>query len=86
MPGTNSIAGHLSLEKTKRLKEDQIVRNINCKFYIECLDTAAKANDRELECEKCMFRSDNTYKMNNADFSGLLRLYFTILSENDKIS
>ena len=84
-PETNSIVGSLSAKKTERLREDQIVRNINCKFYLECLDTAAKANDRELECDKCMFRSDNTYKMNNADYSGLLKLYFAILSERGKI-
>jgi len=85
LPETNSIVGPFSVKKTERLREDQIVRNINCKFYLECLDTAAKANDRELECDNCMFRSDNTYKMNNADYSGLLKLYFTILSEKDKI-
>jgi hypothetical protein len=85
LPIGNSIVGACVAEKTERLSEYQIRRNINCKFYIECLDTAAKANAKELECTRCLFRSDKSYKMNNADYSGLLELYLTILSERGKI-
>ena len=81
----NQIPESLRAEKIEQASEDQIKRNINCRHYINCLDKAAKANDRELECEKCMFRHDNSYKMDNADYSGLLKLYHRILSNGDKI-
>lgn len=56
------------------------VRNINCKHYLTCLDAAALVNARDLGCENCGFRTDNTYKMTIRDFKGLMRLYCEIMS------
>jgi len=55
------------------------VCNINCKHYLTCLDTAALANARDLGCENCSFRMDNTYKMTIRDFTGLMRLYYKVM-------
>jgi hypothetical protein len=54
------------------------VRNVNCKHYLTCLDTAALANARDLGCENCRFRMDNTYKMTIRDFTGLMQLYYEV--------
>ena len=54
------------------------VRNVNCKHYLACLDTAALANASDLGCENCQFRTDKTYKMTAQDFMGLIRLYYEI--------
>jgi hypothetical protein len=56
------------------------VRNVNCKHYLTCLDAAALVNTRNLGCENCRFRTDNTYKMTVRDFKGLMRLYCEIMS------
>ena len=53
-------------------------RNVNCKHYLACLDTAALAAARDLGCENCRFRKDKTYKMTIQDFMGLIRLYYEI--------
>ena len=58
-------------------------RNVNCKHYLTCLDTAALANARDLGCENCRFRMDNTYKMTTPDFMGLMRLYYELINAKD---
>ena len=55
------------------------VRNVNCKHYLTCLHTAALANARDLGCENCSFRMDNTYKMTIRDFTGLMGLYYEVM-------
>ena len=57
------------------LSVEEPKRNINCRYYSECLDAAAKKNNKELPCKKCMFYNDNSYKMNISDLFGLLRLF-----------
>lgn len=54
------------------------LRNVNCKHYLACLNAAAVANARDLDCENCRFRMDNSYKMTIWDFMGLMRLYYEI--------
>jgi hypothetical protein len=60
------------------LPEEENLRNVNCRHYEACLNTAALANVRDLGCEDCLFKTDNTYKMTEGDFDGLLRLYRAI--------
>ena len=62
------------------LFEKEPKRNINCKNYLKCLDDAAKVNASELPCEKCFLNQDNTYKMDDTDFFGLIHLYCQLIT------
>ena len=55
-------------------------RNIDCRYYTNCLDAAARVNAPELSCEKCSLCYDNTYKMDEEDFTNLLKFYLAIFS------
>ena len=54
-------------------------RNINCRFYSDCLTLAARANTKEMHCRHCMLEDDNSCEMNWEDLAGLMRLYQYIL-------
>jgi hypothetical protein len=62
----------------KTAKEIDRRRNLDCRYYEGCLDKAAKANARDIECETCEFKNDKTYTMTQKDYVGLLSLYYTI--------
>jgi hypothetical protein len=72
------IKGYSQKHERDSASASDHVRNINCKHYLACLDTAALANARDLGCENCSSRMDNTYKMTIPDFMGLIRLYYEI--------
>jgi hypothetical protein len=80
-PVRHHIADITQTDEAKHFSDEPVTRNINCKHYSTCLETAARANDKELGCANCLFRHDNSYRMNDVDFSNLIKLYYTIISD-----
>ena len=78
-PVSNQIVDPSQTDEATQFSNEPIKRNINCKHYTNCLETAARANEKALGCEKCLFRHDNSYKMNDVDYSSLIKLYYTIM-------
>ena len=50
------------------------MRNINCRHYSPCLRSAALRGLRDLPCQSCKFKDDNSYKMTQQDVHGLVKL------------
>jgi len=55
--------------------KDEPHRNIDCFYYLECLDVVAKKNLNNLGCFKCDYRDNKSYIMNESDFRGLIELH-----------
>jgi hypothetical protein len=75
---SGQITGFPQKHEHESLSVEDNGRNINCKNYLACLETAALANARDLGCENCQLRNDKSYKMTIQDFMGLIRLYYEI--------
>jgi len=60
------------------LCEAENLRNVDCRHYEACIDTAARENAKDLGCQHCLFKADKSYKMTVRDLGGLLRLYRAI--------
>ncbi len=78
-PVRDQIVDLSQTHEITQLSNEPIKRNINCQHYSNCLETAARANEKDLGCQKCLFRHDNSYKMNDVDYSSLIKLYYTII-------
>jgi hypothetical protein len=50
------------------------MRNINCCHYSTCLREAALRKLRDLPCQSCQFKDDNSYRMSRQDVHGLVKL------------
>ena len=84
-PVRDQIVDPSQTDETTQFSNEPIKRNINCKHYTNCLETAARANEKDLGCEKCLFRHDNSYKMNDVDYSSLIKLYYTIMFGRNRV-
>jgi len=68
------------------LNDENRLRNLNCRDYLTCLEAAAKSNLQELECSKCHLKNDNSYEMDETDYSGLMRLYQRLSAQASRSS
>ncbi len=50
------------------------MRNINCRLYSKCLREAALRKFKDLPCESCQFKDDNSYAITQQDVHGLVKL------------
>jgi hypothetical protein len=50
------------------------MRNINCRLYSKCLREAALRKWKDLPCEPCQFKEDNSYAITQQDVHGLVNL------------
>jgi hypothetical protein len=62
----------------KSFGKEERKRNIDCRYYLECLDDAARKNVMNLGCKNCYYKDDASYTINETDYHRLLKLFYTI--------